>query len=81
MSELHQHASHSAIVTRLKRAEGHLRHVIAMIEGGSPCPDIATQLLAVERAVGEHNLAWSPIVGLVVMAVGGVVYLVGEKKL
>ena len=29
----------------------------------------------------RHNLAWSPIVGLVVMAVGGVVYLVGEKKL
>ena len=53
MSEMHQHASHPAIVTRLKRAEGHLRHVIAMIEGGSPCPDIATQLLAVERAVGE----------------------------
>ena len=57
MSELHQHASHSAIVTRLKRAEGHLRHVIAMIEGGSPCPDIATQLLAVERAVGEAKRA------------------------
>ncbi len=29
----------------------------------------------------RHNMAWSPIVGLVVMAVGGVVYLVGEKKL
>ena len=53
MPDLHLHASHPAIVTRLKRAEGHLRHVIAMIEGGSPCADIATQLLAVERAVGE----------------------------
>ena len=53
MPEMHQHASHPAIVTRLKRAEGHLRHVITMIEAGSPCPDIATQLLAVERAVGE----------------------------
>lgn len=53
MPNVHAHASHPAIVTRLKRAEGHLRHVIAMIEGGSPCPDIATQLLAVERAVGE----------------------------
>ena len=52
MSEADQHRSHPAIVTRLKRAEGHLRHVIAMIEAGSPCPDIATQLLAVERAVG-----------------------------
>ena len=57
MSEMHQHASHPAIITRLKRAEGHLRHVIAMIEGGSPCPDIATQLLAVERAVGEAKRA------------------------
>ncbi|MGQ0563864.1 MAG: metal-sensing transcriptional repressor [Gemmobacter sp.] len=53
MSEPAQHASHPAIVTRLKRAEGHLRHVIGMIEGGAACPDIATQLLAVERAVGE----------------------------
>ena len=53
MPDVHRHASHPAIVTRLKRAEGHLRHVIAMIESGSPCPDIATQLLAVERAVGE----------------------------
>ena len=57
MSEVHQHASHPAIVTRLKRAEGHLRHVIAMIEAGSSCPDIATQLLAVERAVGEAKRA------------------------
>ena len=53
MTENTLHATHPAIVTRLKRAEGHLRHVIAMIEAGSPCPDIATQLLAVERAVGE----------------------------
>lgn len=28
----------------------------------------------------RHNMAWSPIIGLVVMAVGGVVYLVGDKK-
>lgn len=53
MSEVHLHATHPAIVTRLKRAEGHLRHVIGMIDAGAPCPDIATQLLAVERAVGE----------------------------
>ena len=53
MTENTLHATHPAIVTRLKRAEGHLRHVIGMIEAGSSCPDIATQLLAVERAVGE----------------------------
>jgi uncharacterized protein len=53
MSEPHIHATHPALITRLKRAEGHLRHVITMIENGNPCQDIATQLLAVERAVGE----------------------------
>jgi divalent metal cation (Fe/Co/Zn/Cd) transporter len=28
----------------------------------------------------QHNMNWSPVVGLVVMAVGGAVYLFGEKK-
>jgi DNA-binding FrmR family transcriptional regulator len=46
-----EHASHPAIVKRLKRAEGHLRSVIAMIEGGRPCVDLAQQLHAVESAV------------------------------
>lgn len=53
MAEDHLHATHPAILTRLKRAEGHLRHVIGMLEAGAPCPNIATQLLAVERAIGE----------------------------
>lgn len=43
--------THPALVSRLKRAEGHLRHVIAMIEQRKPCTDVATQLHAVERAV------------------------------
>jgi len=46
-----QHASHPDIVKRLKRAEGHLRSVIAMIEAGRPCVDLAQQLHAVEAAV------------------------------
>ncbi|HEY3797618.1 MAG TPA: metal-sensing transcriptional repressor [Caulobacteraceae bacterium] len=45
------HASHPDIVKRLKRAEGHLRSVIAMIEAGRPCVDLAQQLHAVEQAV------------------------------
>ncbi|MES2667779.1 MAG: metal-sensing transcriptional repressor [Pseudomonadota bacterium] len=53
MTQDHLHATHPAIVTRLRRAEGHLRHVIGMIEAGTPCPDIATQLFAVERAISE----------------------------
>lgn len=47
----HRHTSHPAIVKRLRRAEGHLRHVIAMIEAGESCLDIARQLQAVESAL------------------------------
>jgi DNA-binding FrmR family transcriptional regulator len=57
MSDSHLHASHPAIAARLKRAEGHLRRVIAMIEEGRPCVDLATQLHAVERAVAEAKRA------------------------
>lgn len=57
MIEPHRHASHPAIATRLKRAEGHLRRVVAMIEEGQPCLDLATQLHAVERAVAEAKRA------------------------
>ena len=45
------HASHPDIVKRLKRVEGHVRSVIAMIEQGRPCVDLAQQLHAVEAAV------------------------------
>ena len=48
-----QHSSHPEIVKRLRRAEGHLRSVIAMIESGKPCLDIAQQLHAVEKAVAK----------------------------
>lgn len=51
MTEPHRHASHPGIVKRLKRADGHLRHVIGMIEDGRPCSDIALQLQAVEKAL------------------------------
>lgn len=51
MSEPHIHATHPALIARLKRADGHLRSVIAMIEDGKPCVEIAQQLLAVEKAV------------------------------
>lgn len=51
MSEPHLHASHTDIAKRLKRAEGHLRKVIEMIESGRACLDIAQQLQAVESAI------------------------------
>lgn len=47
----HRHESHPDIVKRLKRAEGHLKSVIGMIDAGRPCLDIAQQLDAVEKAV------------------------------
>jgi DNA-binding FrmR family transcriptional regulator len=47
----HVHATHPALVARLKRADGHLRAVIEMIEAGKPCLEIAQQLQAVEKAV------------------------------
>jgi hypothetical protein NreA len=57
MPDDHTHASHPAVLLRLKRAEGHLRRVIAMISEGRPCVDLATQLHAVERAVAEAKRA------------------------
>lgn len=45
------HQTHPEIVKRLKRAEGHLRNVIGMMQAGRSCLDLAQQLHAVERAV------------------------------
>lgn len=42
---------HPDIIKRLKRADGHLRGVIAMIEGGKPSLDVPQQLHAIKKAV------------------------------
>lgn len=47
----HTHQTHSAIVKRLKRAQGHLKSVISMIEDERECLDVAQQLYAIEKAV------------------------------
>lgn len=47
------HESHLQVVKRLKRAEGHIRRVIMMFGEGRPCVDLAQQLHAVEKAIGE----------------------------
>jgi DNA-binding FrmR family transcriptional regulator len=47
------HETHPDIVKRLKRADGHLRGIIEMIEASRPCLDIAQQLHAVEKAIGQ----------------------------
>ena len=41
----------SAVGARLKRAQGQLGGIIAMIEAGRDCEDIVTQLAAVSKAV------------------------------
>ena len=47
------HANNPKIIARLKRAEGHLRSIITMVEEGRSCLDLAQQLHAVEAAVGS----------------------------
>lgn len=39
------------VVKRLRRAEGQIRGVIAMLEDGRDCADVVTQLAAVSRAL------------------------------
>jgi uncharacterized protein len=41
------------IGARLNRAQGHLAAVIDMLESGRPCMDLAQQLHAVEKAIGN----------------------------
>ncbi|MFD4655874.1 metal-sensitive transcriptional regulator [Kitasatospora sp. NPDC058444] len=40
-----------AVLNRLRRAQGQLAGVIAMIEAGRDCKDVVTQLAAVSRAL------------------------------
>ncbi len=47
----------TAVVTRLKRAQGQLGGVIAMIESGRDCEDIVTQLAAVGKAIDRAGFA------------------------
>lgn len=46
-----------AIATRLKRAHGHLGTVIRMLEEGSDCEDVLTQLSAVNKAISRSGFA------------------------
>ncbi|WP_227317405.1 metal-sensing transcriptional repressor [Cedecea davisae] len=45
------HSSHPDIIKRLKRAAGHLKSTIQMLEDEKPCLDITQQLQAVEKAI------------------------------
>jgi DNA-binding FrmR family transcriptional regulator len=41
----------TAVLNRLRRAQGQLAGVIAMVEAGRECRDVVTQLAAVSRAL------------------------------
>ena len=47
------HTTHPGIIKRLKRAEGHLKSIIGMLEEERSCLDIAQQLQAVQSAVNN----------------------------
>ena len=47
------HISHPEIIKRLRRAEGHLKSTIRMLEEDRGCLEIAQQLQAVEKAVAK----------------------------
>lgn len=47
------HILHPEIIKRLKRAEGHLKSTIKMLEADRGCLEIAQQLQAVEKAVAN----------------------------
>ncbi len=46
-----RHTSHPGIIKRLRRVEGHLKSIIAMLEEDRDCLDIAQQMQAVESAI------------------------------
>ena len=48
-----KHTSHPEIIKRLKRAEGHLRSLVAMMQAGRSCVELAQQMHAVESAVSN----------------------------
>ena len=45
------HTSHPDVLKRLKRAQGHLKSILTMLEEGRGCLEIAQQLQAVEKAI------------------------------
>lgn len=47
----------SAVVNRLRRAQGQIGGVLRMIEDGRDCKDVITQLAAVNRALDRAGFA------------------------
>ncbi len=51
MAQLQDEGARTDLLNRLKRAEGQLRGIQRMIEGGESCMDIASQKAAVRKAL------------------------------
>lgn len=51
------HRSHKDVISRMNRAAGQIRNIVAMIEGHRSCLDIAQQMHAVEMAVSAAKKA------------------------
>ncbi len=45
------HSTHTDVINRLKRADGHLRAIITMIEDQRGCVEVARQLHAIGNAL------------------------------
>lgn len=45
------------VLNRLRRAQGQIGGIIAMIEDGRECPDVVTQIAAVSRAIDRAGFA------------------------
>ena len=57
MEMLPEGEDRKAIVLRLKRIEGQLRGLQAMIEGGQDCEEVAQQMSAARRALDKTFFA------------------------
>ncbi len=47
----------SAVINRIKRAQGQLAGVLRMLEEGRECEDVVTQLAAVSKALDRAGFA------------------------
>lgn len=50
-------AEMTSVINRMKRAQGQLAGVLRMLEEGSECEDVVTQLAAVSRALDRAGFA------------------------
>jgi DNA-binding FrmR family transcriptional regulator len=51
------HQTHPEIAKRLRRANGHLEHILEMLAEGRSCMEVAQQLQAVEKAIDNAKKA------------------------